>query len=760
MPTARIYITLITCAVLVIVFGLTPLIKWQLETRLAKFLSLDVSIGAIALNPLSGTLVINELEVADVLTLSEGVIELALKPLSRRHIHVKKITLHGLHSNIRKNGDVTNIGGFKVPANDVDMNNAKTTSWTYQLDSIEVNETQLNLALDEQSHQLFISSMNAGPIITDPEAPVNVAIKFQLGATTVGVEGQYQSALSSQHNFQGQLTLSDFDLKLLEPFLKQPMAGTLTTEQNVNLNGDANNFIVKLQGPSEIINLSYKHLRFGNVSSEQNFQASKSHEQLNITSLGDIKFNKISFEQYDVEKMHWQGTLAFEKIPEHSANFLGFEMRVDGDVSASGISNQVFGKVEKIDFTSVSFVSGKKLEAESLMISGDQSTLTIKKGGELKELKSDIKQTDIEVASESIPSGEFEKLLPLDGINIARFDIKEGNLHFRDKKVTPEITLALSGINLSVAPLSRNRLLDYKLTANHQKDVRRAANITSAGKFQVSEQLTGEASLTLKNFELHEISAYMDDSVQSGRLTLDADLKIESGLVHLKNHILIESMKMSDTNATSKNSDGASVALALYLLKDKHGDIELDVPIETDLDNFSIGTQGIVSKALQGAAQKTALNYAKFALQPYGSLLLLKDIAGAITQPRFEPITFAPRSTDLTEEAIGYVKKIAKMLNDRPEMRITICGVSTELDIPVPVATKSDDAIDSTAKAEKPIKAEPSIPAPTFLLALAKRRGDKIRQEMENNGVVATRIFSCKPTVEKTETEARVELSL
>ena len=78
------------------------------------------------------------------------------------------------------------------------------------------------------------------------------------------------------------------------------------------------------------------------------------------------------------------------------------------------------------------------------------------------------------------------------------------------------------------------------------------------------------------------------------------------------------------------------------------------------------------------------MNYQKFVLQPYGSLLLLKDIAGVIAKPRFEPIVFEPGAAAITENAAAYTAKIVQLFAHKPDVRITICGVSTLLDTPKP----------------------------------------------------------------------------
>ena len=741
MTKTRVFVVLITSVVALIVFGITPFIKWQAEVQLSKLLKLDVTIHSITLAPFSGEYQVSGFEIANSLSLSGAVVHIELLPLLERHIHIRSISLAGIESKITQTKDNINIGQYQLPASSQEENSADQSPWTFQIDKFDLSNTELELNIELNNHvhvhKLTINSLALGPVTSDLEGVIDLFADLQLNKTSVKLQGAYQLMPTAEHKLEGELDLTEFDLKLIEPFLEQAIEGTVFTQQSFNFVGDASRFTVKSKGVTELSNLSFNEMGLSRLTLNQALETSKTVDNLNITSQGSVRLEQLTLNQQSVGELGWQGNVSFQQPLPPAPEAPQIEVKADGILSISSITDTTFGTVDRVELTSLSFDSGKSMTAESLIVTGMAANLSRNENGTFEGFSSDTNPDPTEKASPD--------LVPLDGINIKHFEINQSQINWSDQSVSPAVMLALNEINVVASPLTKKQDLDYKFSAKHQAGEARAATMKSEGVINLAEPLMGNAKLVLQNFELHEIGAYMGNSVQSGRLTLTSDLGLQSGLVHLKNHIEIQGMKLAKTKS-DKPQDDASIALALYLLKDKKGDIELDVPIETDSENFSIGTQDIIARALRGGAQKAALNYAKFALQPYGSLLLLKDIAGAISKPRFEPIGFKPRSIEMSDDATGYTNKITEMLANKPEMRITVCGVATLLDMPEP-----------TPEATTP---EAPTPNDSYFLDLATRRGNAIRDSIEAGGIAATRIFSCKPIIEKTETEARVELTL
>jgi hypothetical protein len=112
-------ITILFLVITLIVFGIPPLIKWQLEHKLAEYLKLDVSIKSIELNPIKGKYLISGLKVGDSLALASGRIQIELLPLLNEHIEISSISIsisiNGFVARINKTGDFISVGEYKLP---------------------------------------------------------------------------------------------------------------------------------------------------------------------------------------------------------------------------------------------------------------------------------------------------------------------------------------------------------------------------------------------------------------------------------------------------------------------------------------------------------------------------------------------------------------------------------------------------------------------------------------------------------------------
>jgi hypothetical protein len=184
------------------------------------------------------------------------------------------------------------------------------------------------------------------------------------------------------------------------------------------------------------------------------------------------------------------------------------------------------------------------------------------------------------------------------------------------------------------------------------------------------------------------------------------------------NQLSIAALRISD--AQSGDQDLA-VSTALGLLRDKDDNIQLDVPIQGRLHELSVDVSNIVQLAVRNAATQAAFTYAKFALQPFGGLLLAKDLAKGLATPRFAPIPFPEGQAELVGESIAYVEKLAALMIKRPNLSLTICGFAQSLEV-------------------SPEELSPG--------ELALRRSEVVGARLAELQVSGPRVISCKPVVE------------
>jgi outer membrane protein OmpA-like peptidoglycan-associated protein len=255
--------------------------------------------------------------------------------------------------------------------------------------------------------------------------------------------------------------------------------------------------------------------------------------------------------------------------------------------------------------------------------------------------------------------------------------------------------------------------------------------------------------------DLPPLSPYTRESLglvlDSGTLDADATVKIDKkkmdGLVKLKLH------QLELENVESKNSLQSQIPVpldvALDTLRDSNNTISLKVPVTGDPANPDFDVNDVLSKALAGGVKKGALTYLTLALQPYGTLITAAKYAGEeITKVRLNPVEFEPGQAGLNDTDKDYLSKVAKVLNERPQLAIKLCGVAVPRDTAwfrqqAAAAQKSGD---KTGTATRP--AAPEV-ADTQLLDLARARAESVKDYLVTTfKIPADHLVGCRPRIE------------
>ncbi|MFQ5643291.1 MAG: DUF748 domain-containing protein [Thiogranum sp.] len=259
--------------------------------------------------------------------------------------------------------------------------------------------------------------------------------------------------------------------------------------------------------------------------------------------------------------------------------------------------------------------------------------------------------------------------------------------------------------------------------------------------------------------DLPRLSPYTRDSLgvllDSG--TLDVDLKIKSensvmsGKAVLKLHQL--ELQSTDSKDSLQSSIPVPLNIALDTLRDRNNTIELDIPIEGDANNPDFDVSDAIRQAFATGLKKGATSYLKYALQPYGTLILAAEIAGeAVTRVRLNPIEFEPGKSDMDDTDRDYLSKVAQVLHDRPQLAIKLCGVAVKAD-----ALYFQQLADAGRKQQADKKAAPGAPAIDTgrLTELAGRRAAQVKNYLvETFKVPANHLAGCRPRVETEAADA------
>lgn len=250
-------------------------------------------------------------------------------------------------------------------------------------------------------------------------------------------------------------------------------------------------------------------------------------------------------------------------------------------------------------------------------------------------------------------------------IKIKKLTLQGGQIRFTDNFIKPNYTANLMKFGGTVSGLSSdpnsNANVDLKGQVN-------SAPLAIAGSVN---PLKGDLTLDLKaevhGMELAPLSPYsgryIGYGIEKGKLSFEVAYKIQDRVLSAQNRLILEQLTLGNKVENSTAGD-LPVNFALALLRDRNGVIDINLPIGGSLDDpqFSIG--GIIVKVIVNLITKAVT--APFAL--IGSLF-----GGGEELSNLE---FAVGRANIDDTGETKLKSMAKMLTDRPALKLEITGRS------------------------------------------------------------------------------------
>ncbi|MFN3230878.1 MAG: DUF748 domain-containing protein [Alphaproteobacteria bacterium] len=280
-----------------------------------------------------------------------------------------------------------------------------------------------------------------------------------------------------------------------------------------------------------------------------------------------------------------------------------------------------------------------------------------------------------------------------------------------------------------------------------------------------SFDLTG----SVKNLELHNLSPYVAAALgvhmRSGRLDVGFTGTSDKGALEANGEWLIKKVEIEDLDAFEQSSLEAAadvpIETAINLLSDKQGTIELQVPIAGRLDDPEFDLSQAINKAISSAIG----NAVETTLKVIFPVMLLADIGGS-SSLKFDPVAFAPGDDQVSDGATDGLRTIADLLDARPKISITVCGVAADADFQALRAAAQLVPETGAPTAEEP-EAGPVIEQPitaeerAALTDLAQRRTGAAGTALTDGlGADPARVFECRARVDLEEGLPRAEISI
>ena len=253
---------------------------------------------------------------------------------------------------------------------------------------------------------------------------------------------------------------------------------------------------------------------------------------------------------------------------------------------------------------------------------------------------------------------------PSKKIKIESVTLQGGRIEFLDRSIQPEFSLRLAEMGGRVSGLSSEEtaMADVELRGK----LNDYAPLEIVGKINpLKEDLYVDLKVMFRDIDLSPMTPYSGKyagyTIEKGKLTFDLKYLIVKKKLESQNHIFVDQFNFGE-KVESPKATKLPVKLAVALLKDRRGEIKLDIPVTGSLDDPKFSVCGIVLKVIVNLITKAATS-------PFS---LLGAIAGGGEELSY--IEFDYGIATLTEPNQKKLSTLAKALQDRPALKMDVEG--------------------------------------------------------------------------------------
>ncbi len=257
---------------------------------------------------------------------------------------------------------------------------------------------------------------------------------------------------------------------------------------------------------------------------------------------------------------------------------------------------------------------------------------------------------------------------------VSGIGISDGFLAFSDLSLPLPFGTEISGLGGEVTAIDRNSTEPARLRFEGQVDDYGLARIE--GSMRVFDPIGHtDVSVEFRNLLMSNLSPYTAQfagrEIDQGKLDLDLRYFIDQGALQGQNDIVLSDLVLG---AEVDHPDAASLplGLAVALLKDANGVIDIDLPVEGDVNDPEFRIGGVILKAIVGLITKVVT-------APFS---LLGNLIG-VDSEELGAFQFLAGRSDLTPPEREKVAQLQSALAQRPELVLEIAGsYNAEVDGP------------------------------------------------------------------------------
>ena len=279
-------------------------------------------------------------------------------------------------------------------------------------------------------------------------------------------------------------------------------------------------------------------------------------------------------------------------------------------------------------------------------------------------IRSDMSTNIGELFPETSDQTPAEKSAPAD-VTLSRFGLEKGSMDFKDDSLPLPFATQIHSLKGTLSTLD--------FTSTQPSKLALTGSVNEYGYVQIDGEMLPfdlanhiDIGVLFKNIDLTRLSPYSGKfvgyAISDGRLDLDLGYKVRQKSLQGNNTIVLQTLTLGE-RIESPEALNLPLNLAIALLKDRNGRIDLNLPMHGDLNDPQFSYGAIIWRAVTNVL--TSIVTSPFRL--LGSLL-------GIDGETLKAVDFDAGVATLLPSEEEKMVHYRKILEERPQLRLNITG--------------------------------------------------------------------------------------
>lgn len=252
-------------------------------------------------------------------------------------------------------------------------------------------------------------------------------------------------------------------------------------------------------------------------------------------------------------------------------------------------------------------------------------------------------------------------------VQVGQVVLQGGNINYTDNFVKPNYTANMTGLAGTIGQISSEKPQPAPVNISGKIDNDAPLQISGALN-PLFKPMYLDLKASANGVQLPRLTPYSAKyagyPITKGKLSMDVQYKIENDKLVAQNDLRIEQLTFGE-RVDSPNATNLPVMLAVSLLKDRDGNINLNLPISGSLSDPEFSVGGIIVRVFVNLIVKAVTS--PFAL--IGSMFRADEHIGDLHY-----IAFAPGSSEIDDEVRKKLDALGYALHERPGIKLDTTG--------------------------------------------------------------------------------------